>query len=427
MKNQKLTKNDITIFAKLIKNNIRSNIIILIIVFIVFAVIFVPRAYKSAVHSSVCRENARRIETAKENAVQYIRDKYGIEAQAVSSFAENFPNFYTDKAIKEEIFPYLTKIPVEMTDGEKTFYVFTNWNSDIPDGCDTYQDDKIKEYISEKMRNVFRNGEISYYDFYNKNALPKENGLPAHLRLAFRGGFYIDKDKYFDNGNFDELADEYYGNITYVCYDTALDDTELFTELRNINIKAAIISFDTEEHMNDFIQDKYSLNFYSSIESYYPYLPYITDFRKIDEEHDEHVDLILNDIDDMKYFADDIQCGIYTSTFGAVRSAFENDDDPENALSPISSEYKITAESGSGSVYIYVPLEKFGECAPENAAAAWCRMDTHRFLRPITVNDRYAIFYFTGLKQTDTVYFSLTEHNWEKTDEQWGKRKLFPW
>lgn len=323
---------------------------------------------------------------ARSNAVKYVKEKYGIDAEIVSLYSEQCKN--NNYFIKEMLkcnYDY-----VELSDGEKNFYVCINWKEETTDGYDTYESDKILNAINQKVEAEFPGSKIALCSIVSPDF--NHSGI---FRL-YRSGIYLAKNERFDEIELETILQRCKSEIYAVCADAVFDDCELFDFLQRNNFEGKFISLTDKAILDEFVSSS-EINRDSLFEQQsQKYIPYITDCRKITKNGNFRSLYDLKSIDEFKlYFCPDEHIGSGSKIFNIVQadSIFANYGNREidSFLSkPFSKGYQFDKASW-GRVYIYYPLNKFEGHDLSDIGAAWFGDHCYDIARPTVAGD-YAVF-----------------------------------
>lgn len=317
--------------------------------------------------SAVSEIYARR--SAENSAVLFIKDKYGIEAEGDynRTFSYNGESWTT----------------VDMTaDGKKfRFERYTDKDGNTI-FADSYQLDEIKQAIFDEVSRVYPNGVRRDIGVYSSD---------------FIGDPVI--ERYFDGTNLDEVLDGQHGGVTVDFAETEFDlEDPLFEKLGEWNIKPYFTSFDTTEHLEDFIKTE-RLGIVDLGNNYAKYAHYITDsvvyeYGKSGEKGKViHKSYDIKSNDEFDY----LFVGIYEHIGGAekIEKFFAKYNEGEKVSKPISKVY-IRDSYGSGFYYIFYPLEKLNGVSAENIGLAWLDNSTgvsnNRGVESASICGDYAVF-----------------------------------
>lgn len=317
--------------------------------------------------SAVSEIYARR--SAENSAVLFIKDKYGIEAEG---------DYKRTSSYHGESWT-----TVDMTaDGKKfRFERYTDKDGNTI-FADSYQLDEIKQAIFDEVSRVYPNGVRRDIGVYSSD---------------FIGDPVI--ERYFDGTNLDEVLNAHFGGVTVDFADTDFDlENPLFEKLCEWNIKPYFISFDTTEHLEDFIETE-RLGIVDFGDNYAKYAHYITDRVVYEYGNSGEKGKVIRKSYDIKSGAE-FDClfrDISESENGTenIEKFFAKYNEGEKVSKPISKAY--TRESyGSGFYYIYYPLEKLNGVSAENIGAAWLDNSTgvsnNRGVESASICGDYAVF-----------------------------------
>ncbi len=329
-------------------------------------------------------------EIAEENALEYVRDKYAIDAKVVSLSNDEYKNGFNAEY-------WITKLYNTVTlesDGHK-FNVIVKWKERSSDGYDNYYTDEVEELlrqqISENCHSKHFYSNISVYSELDNN-----NDMWGYID---RGGVYLTKDEHFDGSDLKGVLKDCNLSVKALVVDTVFDDCELFDMFAQIDADADFYSFDTMEHLEAAKEVKVSLN--GSDMGMMKYAPYITDFRSVHDGKNVHRDFGVKTKDDMLFrgFPDGYsESDAYTCD---VVDIIESDNLDlyygynklsEYLSSPISDAYIINLSEWWGTICIYYPIEKLKDHDIEDVGLAWAE-STARYgiIRPEIIDD-YAVF-----------------------------------
>lgn len=323
---------------------------------------------------------------ARSNAVKYVKEKYGIDAEIVSLYSEQCKN--NNYFIKEMLkcnYDY-----VELSDGEKNFYVCINWKEETTDGYDTYESDKILNAINQRVETEFPESRITLCSIISHDF--NHSGI---FRL-YRSGIYLAKNERFDEIELETILQRCKSEIYAVCADAVFDDCELFDFLQRNNFEGKFISLTDKAILDEFISSS-SIDTSKGFEQQCKkYMPYITDRRKITESGNFRSLYDLKNIDEFKLcFCPDERIGSGSKIFNIVQadSIFANYEirEIDSFLSkPFSKGYQFDKASW-GRVYIYYPLNKIEGHDLSDIGAAWFGDHCYDIARPTVAGD-YAVF-----------------------------------
>lgn len=318
--------------------------------------------------SAVSEIYARR--SAENSAVLFIKDKYGIEAEG--DYKRTFSYHGGGKWTTVKMTADGKDFTVERYTGKDGNTVF----------ADDYQLDEIKQAIFNEVSRVYpdgvrRNIVVFSNDFLNNRVI----------------------ERYFDGTNLDEVLDSQGGSIIIDYADTEFDlEDPLFEKLGEWNIKPYFTSFDTTEHLEDFIETE-RLGIVDLGDNYAKYAHYITDSVVYEYGKSGEKGKVIRKSYDIKSGGefDYLFRDIAESENGTenIEKFFAKYNESEKVSKPISKAY--TRESyGSDFYYIYYPLEKLNGVSAENIGAAWLDNSTgvsnNRGVESASVCGDYAVF-----------------------------------
>lgn len=336
------------------KTKIGIGIIILIII---CAVVF---AYKTIVY--VKAENERKVKqalfnAAAKNAVEYVREKYGFEAEIIDVDESDDINI--------EVFNELTENMrvIKLKANERNFLVTTTCLEGNSYCVDNYQFEEIQSAAKDEILKDFPEGEIVSFWWSGNEDMPYENALILR-------GF----NKYYDGGNLDEFLEFGSGDIEMMFAGENISESGIPERLEKLNISYLFISFDAEEHLEEYkaVRDAYESETHISYDESFCklYAPHIVDFVCSKYENNyggwnpderESENLEINAIDDFKYCCFPAE--------GSGKCLLNMNDMPKSLGQPLSKAYEL--KGNSSSLYIYYPLEKLDGIAAENVGAVW--------------------------------------------------------
>lgn len=323
---------------------------------------------------------------ARSNAVKYVKEKYGIDAEIVSLYSEQCKNNnYFIKEMLKSNYDY-----VELSDGEKNFYVCINWKEETTDGYDTYESDKILNAINQKVEAEFPESRIALCSIIS----PDFNH--SDIFRLYRSGIYLAKNEKFDEIDLENVLQRCEGQIYTVCADAVFDGCELFDFLQKNNFEGKFISLTDKAILDEFVSSS-EINKASLFEEQCKkYAPYITDRRKITKNGHFQSLYDLKSIDEFNlYFCPDEHIGSGSKIIGITNagSIFENYKTRkiDSFLSRSLSEGYDIQKVSWGKVYIYYPLNKLEGHDLNDIGAAWFGDHCYDIARPTVAGD-YAVF-----------------------------------
>lgn len=323
------------------------------------------------------KEHGAQLEQATANAVQYVRKKYGFEAEVLGA----------DKTYSWSYGDEIGKMTIKMKHGDREFYVYTSRLAESTEGWDDYQ----WEEISAAAVN------------YVNESLP--GGKLVELRLGSGDtSFVYLMDTYFDGENIEEIFKECNGSIEMIYADTDFSETDIPKRLYDYNIIPEFTSFDTKEHMEEFLQKSESRGYhYYNYNDYQKYAPYITDHITFDGGETIRLNVTIQKNDEFEYCYFPTQWRSFAKSCDTVRaecqddghllSIYERHGEGYALSKPLSKEYSF--DSIFGDVRIYYPLEKLEGYDLKNIGLAWFSgggMSNNRNISRAEICGEYAVF-----------------------------------
>ncbi|MDE6732562.1 MAG: hypothetical protein K2J77_06775 [Oscillospiraceae bacterium] len=308
---------------------------------------------------------------AENDAVLFIKDKYGIDAEA--DYIKSYTFSDGDK---------LTTVKMTADGKDFTVELLTNENA-LAKFADDYQLDEIKQAVFDEVSRVHPNGTLRDVGIYSSD---------------FLGDRVI--ERYFDGTNLDEVMERQHGGVTVDFADTKFDlESPLFKKLDEWSIKPYFTSFDTTDHRDEFVASEKFGSVYDYDEHYAKYAHYITDrvayeWSKAGEKGKViHKDYEIKTNGEFDYIFRDIAEN--ENGTENIEQFFAKYNESEKVSKPISKAY--TRESyGSDFYYVYYPLEKLNGVPAENIGAAWLDNSTgvsnNRGVERASICGDYAVF-----------------------------------
>lgn len=316
--------------------------------------------------STVSDINAKR--NAENSAVLFIKDKYGIDAEADY-----------EKTFSSDVRKWTT---VKMTADGKDFYVeqCTNNDNHTTIFADDYQLDEIKQAVFDEVSSVY------------------PNGIRRDVRIYGRKLFFHEViEKYFDGTNLDEVMECQHGYITIDFADTKFDlEDPLFEKLGEWSIRPYFTSFDTAAHRDEFVASDKLGNYFGYDDHYVKYAHNIID--RVEYEYGEvgEKGKVIRKSYNIRSNGelDCLYVQIEESDTDNFVKFFARYNESEKVSKPLSKAYARTYNSGSYN--IYYPLEKLNGVSAENIGAAWLDNSTgfsnNRGVESASICGDYAVF-----------------------------------
>ncbi len=291
-------------------------------------------------------EQEAQFEQASENAVRYVREKYGFDAEVIGtrdgwSYGDDMKN-----------------MGLKMKYGDKEFYVFASCTEESSKACDDYQWDEISAAVES----------------YVNEALP--GGKIVCLNLSESQFLEFLMYTYFDGNNIEQILSSCDGRIEMVFADTDFSESDMPQKLYDLGITPEFTSFDTLEHMDEFL-DRIENN--NNYKHYQLFAPYITDHISIDDGKTERLDLHFMQTDDFEYcyfpaewnsFSESSdKVKVEPSNKGKLGEIFGKYSEEYALAKPLSKEYYF--DGIYGDLRIFIPLERLSGYDLEKVGVAW--------------------------------------------------------
>lgn len=230
--------------------------IVLLTAFIFFLMLFfLAYIYRPASKIVTKIVDAERSKTYKSMAVDYLREKYGMEAEAVDVLLD---------------YPVPDASKVHMKCEDREFSVQINNRQVIRYISDDYQYEEIEKAFLDKIEESLPGG-------YNYRCTLYDSPKGSVLRYLAMSGM----DDVFDGTNLDEIMKNKSGDITVLYVDTEFNDCEFFDWIQEYRINAIFVSFDSQESFNEVAGKKYTLTSDSSEYWLKEFGDHITDIREV--------------------------------------------------------------------------------------------------------------------------------------------------
>ncbi len=178
----------------------------------------------------------------KENALNYIKEKYAFDAKVVEVDCDKVASFVFDFT------PVSTgEVFVTMEHEGKTFYVFISGEEETTEGTDNYQYEEISAALQQKL--------------YDITGLPIEEFLLRYGRIVSmknnRNGMI---NTYFNGENLSEVMKESYTDavVSYINQDIAMIDSSKVIEQTGIS-SYLFVDYDSKEHYDTIANPWYNI------------------------------------------------------------------------------------------------------------------------------------------------------------------------
>lgn len=360
----------------------------------------------------IISENTRKaqIAMAQSNAVQYIRGKYGFDAEIVDDSDDMLVkryNFLYDSVYNEHM-------AVKMKANGKEFYVVVNRMKESTEGFDGYQGDEVAAAVKDRIAQALPGGTIIDMRIDE-----------CHDGLLFSSMY----GPYFDGGNLDEIISNTRGSIEIAFADVDVANSGLPELLTSMNFSPyKLTSFDTAERVAEFVAHPMI-----DEHTYELYAPYIT--ASVEPPNKDGVpsgiSYELKSYDDFRYCYFPIPQNKYEDrSANASVSEMELKDfshyfeyyGEEFCISkPLSPAYKFNTRFGN--VCIYYPLERFEGMELEDIGAAWVvggGQHNNRDINRAEICGDYAVFTVTF---QDPEFMLVDNSGQEEYVPEWRQKK----
>ena len=382
----------------------KKHYVLLYILFLSPVIIAVIFAARSAISSRVTEVKLKKetdilTSTARTNAVRYMKDKYGIDAQCIQTLTDKgHLKYYKSSFLLEKVLPAMEYEVVFMEAAGREFEVCVSCKDYSAEGWDTYRTAEIEEWLKERIAPA--GGLLKEMNLQTECAvLTNETDDSLWELQRPRHGFYIPKDKDISGGDFSGIDEEYGGYLILSC--TGEQGMEDVIEcLNGLNFSIDITAFDTEAHARDFADGKNRLEIYRATigehKDQIPYVPYILGRRVKDNDGDRFISYKLNKVDDLYYYTPDeklMEYGCLSHTrSGAVWSSFAAAGCSEDADHPITPKHEYSYNGRYEPLYIYYPLDKLEQWGAENVYAAAAAEKRTVMIPPVCITDDHAVY-----------------------------------
>ena len=327
-------------------------------------------------------------EIAEENALEYVRNKYAVDAKVVSLSNDEYKS-----GLNAEYWITKDYNTVTLESDDHKFNVVVKWRERSSEGYDNYYTDEVEELLKQQISESCH-GEPVYTIISEYSEL--DDDMWGYIN---RSGVYLAKDEHFDGSDLKGVLKDRHLSVKAAVIDTVFDDCELFDMFAQIDADADFYSFDTMEHLDAAKEVRVSLN--GNDMGIMEYAPYITDYRSIHDGKNVHSDFGVKTKDDMLFrvFPDGYS---KSDTYTYDKVAIEDCDNiylyfgynklSEYLSSAITDGYIVSGDGVWGSVCIYYPLEKLKGHDIEDLGLAWAESTArYAIIRPEIV-DEYAMF-----------------------------------
>lgn len=348
---------------------------------IILVMLLLPLGYTIITYIKTEKENKAYLAMATENAVRYVREKYGFEPEILDITGDQKYGYYNN--------PRVNLMFIKMKNNDKIFYVRADKLQENPYCIDDYQYEEITSAITDEISKLIPNGNV--IDF----------------RICESGSIlYYFFNKYYSGENINEILDVTSGEIEMVFADTYFSESDLPNKLKEWNIRYELTSFDTQERANKFAEYKMNHKVITfDNHDYAIYAPYIIDHTKSLSSDGEKsgINYNLKSYDDFMYaYFPTISTEYEDSSDNIKITEIEQKNFTEHfsrcneeycVSKPMSKVYQF--DNNYGDVYVYYPAEKFKDMDIEQIGAAWYSnsgFSNNRGIARAEICGEYAVF-----------------------------------
>lgn len=249
----------------------------------------------------------------------------------------------------------------------KEFQVLSSCLAEDPVSLDDYQYDEIKSALIDEISKEFPGGKFVDGELMQRN--PWETLFWSEVFHTF-----------YDGTNLDKVLENCSGNIKAAFAGADFSNVQIGEKLQKMNIDFEFTSFDTEEHLEEFL--RYSSESYT--DEYYSFklfAPYITDRYEIKDDEVKRLDIKFQEYGDFMYsyfpdhwvfpVSEDMPVTERSFKTGIISEMYEYNGEGEYVSKPLTDEYYF--DCFHGDIFVYYPLdalEKY-DLELEDIGAAW--------------------------------------------------------
>lgn len=322
---------------------------------------------------------------ASSQAVEYVRGKYGIEAELVDIEEDSWYARNNREPSEESVIP--------LKANGKEFYVKSQANENGVVKADSYQWNEIEAAIAAEIGKIVPGGEA--VEIYAYNMFPEDGGI--FLKNCF--------SEYYDGGNLEELLKNSGGYVEMAFPKSEIDieKSGLREKLRGWGMTYKLTVFDDAERAKEFSEklrrmyeegDDRSWSWSHDFAALYTiYAPYIDkSYAFYSEKEDEKT--VSYDLHGFDGFLVRRECSREEKQDRMASWLVKYYDEGGIVSRPLSKEYRL--ETGYGYTAVYFPLEKFEGVDIDKIGLMWCAMESgilnNRDLARAEICGDYAVF-----------------------------------
>jgi len=308
------------------------------------------------------------------NVTEYLRNKYGFEAEPVDLPGKNSGFWSEDRRYRMMTMQYNDSVFKVYSDDADNSY----W--------DNYQSEEITAAIETYITKKMPEGKIVKMKYYDEQCR-----------------YYCFEDVYYDGKNIEQVLSgcKVVLEMVFVGKEFSKEDISWLSEG-----EIKFTSFDTVEHRDEFLQkmSKKSPDNEYNYNDYQKYAPYITDYIGRVNGEITRLDIKILEADEFEYayfpaewrtFAkSEDKIHVETNKFNEIKPAYARCNEEKWLRKPLSKEYCFNVSYGD--VWIYYPLEKLDVHDLENIGVAWFDVGGGANCRDIARAERcgeYAVFH----------------------------------
>lgn len=292
-------------------------------------------------------------DSVKKQAVDYIKEKYGITAEVnrVDFDARGGTAPFEGGVV-------LDTAMVDMTYEGRVFSVYAN--TATKETVDDYQNEEISRALIDRLLDEIPGGTLLQTSFRDRD-FSEWNSYPDYM---------LSKDGYYDGNDLSGVLNSANVKIIMTYVNTEFHGSKFLDELKASGNTAGLISFDSEEIRQKWVQSLsggiIDADYIGGAVPFYDYEPHITDRWIISGEHDGHVGAFLRDGGDFMYYSLDLEDGEELSVYTKDPTVPAGNISTRTGYTttPITDIYGFTTEDGepfSMVLRIYYPLDKIPE------------------------------------------------------------------